>query len=128
MPAAIMLKSSVFTVYIYMATLGLGFVGTLYFGPILFQSVFGANSIQSGIRLIPFMGCLIVGSLGSSFLISKFPYVKVFLLVGSCCNVIGYGLFYTVNENSSWGHQAGFLSFCGKYFNFNLIFSSHDHF
>ncbi|KAI7850902.1 major facilitator superfamily domain-containing protein [Circinella umbellata] len=116
MPAAIMLKPSVLTIYIFMATLGLGFVGTLYFGPILFQSVFGANSIQSGIRLIPFMGCLIAGSLGSSYLISKIPYVKFFLLVGACCNVLGYGLFYTVNENSSWGQQAGFLSFCGLAF------------
>ncbi|KAI9259576.1 major facilitator superfamily domain-containing protein [Phascolomyces articulosus] len=116
MPVAIMLKPSVFTVYIYMITLGLGFVGTLYFGPILFQSVFGANSTQSGVRLIPFMACLIAGSLGSSILINKFPYFKIYLLIGACSNVLGYGLFFTVNENSSWGQQAGYLSFCGLAF------------
>ncbi|KAI9494525.1 major facilitator superfamily domain-containing protein [Zychaea mexicana] len=116
MPAAVVLKPSLFTVYIYMVCLGVGFAGTLYFGPILFQSVFGANSTQSGIRLIPFMGSLIAGSLGSSILINYFPYFKAYVLLGACCNVLGYGLIFTVNENSTWGQQAGYLVFCGLAF------------
>lgn len=112
-PWQVISNPGVFTIYIYMACLGLTFIGTLYFGPILFQSVFGANSTQSGIRLIPFMVCLIAGSLGSGFLLRAFPYVKFFIILGAASNLLGYGLFYTVNENSNWGRQAGFLTFCG---------------
>ena len=94
--------------------LGLGFVGTLFFGPILFQSVFGASSSESSIRLIPFMVCLIVGSFISSFAMRRIPYPKLYIIIGSASNVLGYGLFQLVNENSNWGKQAGFLTFCGK--------------
>lgn len=113
LPASVMLNPDVIIVYSYMFCLGLTFIGTLYFGPVLFQSVFGANSSESGIRLIPFMVCLIAGSLGGGFMIRSFPRVKIYLIVGAACNVLGYGLFYTVNENSSWGQQAGYLAFCG---------------
>jgi hypothetical protein len=99
-------------------TLGLTFTGTLYFGPIYFQSVFGATSEQSGIRLIPFMVCLIGGSIGSGILIRKITNVKIFLVVGAASNLLGYGLFYTVNEHSTWGQQAGYLAFCGLAFSF----------
>lgn len=116
MPWQVLSNPGVFVIYLYMTCLGLGFIGTLYFGPVLFQSVFGANSTASGIRLIPFMACLIVGSVGSGFLLRKFPYIKFYIVVGASSNLLGYGLFYTVNEHSNWGQQAGFLTFCGLAF------------
>lgn len=100
-------------VYGYMMCLGLTFIGTLYFGPVYYQSVFGADSTQSGIRLIPFMVGLIAGSIGCGVLVRRFPHVKYFICIGAACNLLGYGLFYTVNVNSSWGQQAGYLTFCG---------------
>lgn len=100
-------------VYGYMLCLGLTFIGTLYFGPVYYQAVFGANSTQSGLRLIPFMVCLIGGSVGTGILIRRFPNTKVYMVIGGASNLLGYGLFYTVNENSTWGQQAGYLAFCG---------------
>ncbi|KAI9494516.1 major facilitator superfamily domain-containing protein [Zychaea mexicana] len=113
MPRQVLLNPKVFVIYLYMVTLGLGFIGTLYFGPILFQSVFGANSSESGIRLIPYMVCLIAGSIGSGILLPRFPYIKMYIMIGAASNILGYGLFYTVDETASWGRQAGFLCFCG---------------
>ncbi|KAI9259574.1 major facilitator superfamily domain-containing protein [Phascolomyces articulosus] len=113
MPYQVLLNPRIAVIYLYMVTLGLGFIGTLYFGPILFQAVFGANSSESGIRLIPYMVCLIAGSVGSGILLSKFPYVKLYIIIGSASNILGYGLFYTVDETANWGRQAGFLTFCG---------------
>ncbi|KAI9312493.1 major facilitator superfamily domain-containing protein [Dichotomocladium elegans] len=113
MPREVVLNGKVLTLYLFMICLGIGFIGTLFFGPILFQSVFGANSTESGIRLIPYMGCLIFGSLSSASFMRLFPYIKFYILVGASSNIIGYGLFYTVNESSNWGTQAGFLTFCG---------------
>ncbi|KAG0165272.1 hypothetical protein DFQ30_008692 [Apophysomyces sp. BC1015] len=112
-PPEVILNPAVIVIYCYTACLGLGFIGTLYFGPIYFQSVFGADSTQSGTRLIPFMILLIASSLGSSFVIRYFPYIKAYLVIGSIINVIGYGLFYTINEHSTWGQQAGYIAFCG---------------
>ena len=61
------------------------------------------------------MVLLVVGSVGSSFLIGQYvPYMKYFLLLASASNLLGYGLFYTVNEDSTWGQQAGYLVFCGE--------------
>lgn len=91
------------------------FIGTLYFGPILFQAVFGASSTSSGIRLIPYMALLIVGSVGSGFLLPRFRRLKYYLMFGAASNLLGYGLFFTVNENSNWGQQACYLTFCGRY-------------
>lgn len=114
MPARILGNPAVVILYIYMVCLGLGFIGTLYFGPVMFQAVFGADSMSSGIRLIPYMACLIVASVGSGYLLSFFPYIKFYIVFGAAINLLGFGLFYTVNETSSWGQQAGYLTLCGK--------------
>lgn len=62
------------------------------------------------------MACLIAGSLGGGLLLRYFNYIKVYILVAAASNLLGYGLFFTVNETSSWGRQAGFLTFCGLAF------------
>lgn len=116
LPPKVMLNPRIVLIYLYMVCLGLGFIGTLYYGPVLYQSVFGADSTASGVRLIPYMALLIAGSVGSTILINYIPYVKAFIIFGAACNVLGYGLFYTVNEHSNWGQQACFLTFCGLAF------------
>ncbi|KAI8889763.1 MFS general substrate transporter [Backusella circina FSU 941] len=116
LPGRVLLNPSVVIVYLDIMCLGFGFIGTLYFGPIYFQSVFGANSTESGVRLIPYMVCLILGSAISSSLIAKYPNVKYYMVIGAASNVLGFGLFYTVNEYSSWGQQACFFMFCGLAF------------
>ncbi|KAI8391422.1 major facilitator superfamily domain-containing protein [Radiomyces spectabilis] len=113
LPAEIMMNPRIIVLYLYITCLGVGFIGTLYFGPILFQAVFGADSTQSGIRLIPYMVLLITGSIGSSWFMILFPYVKLYIVIGAVSNLLGYGLFYTVNEYSSYSQQVGFLTFCG---------------
>ena len=80
----------------------------------MFQAVFRADSTGSGIHLVPYMGCLIVASVGSGFALPRFPYVKVYLMLASVCNIIGFGLFRLVNENSSWGEQSCYFMLCGK--------------
>jgi hypothetical protein len=113
LPGRVMFNPPVTLVYGYMCCIGLTFIGTLYFGPVYYQSVFGANSTDSGLRLIPFMVCLIGGSVGCGILLRRFPHTKYYLVIGSASNLLGYGLFYTVNESSGWGQQAGYLAFCG---------------
>ncbi|KAI8070924.1 major facilitator superfamily domain-containing protein [Gongronella butleri] len=120
LPGRVLFKPEITILYLYMVALGTSFIGTLYFGPIMFQAVYGADSTQSGIRLIPYMALLIVGSVGSANLLYYFPYVKVYVVFGAAVNVIGYGLFYTIDEYSSYGQQVGYLTMPGLCFGLSL--------
>ncbi|KAI8147545.1 major facilitator superfamily domain-containing protein [Fennellomyces sp. T-0311] len=113
MPPRIILDPKVFLIYLYLCCLGFGFASVPYFGPMLFQAVFGATSTESGVRLIPFMACLIAGAIASGISMKFFLYIKLYTVAGAALNVLGLGLFHTVNESSSWGTQACFLPFCG---------------
>ncbi|KAG2222063.1 hypothetical protein INT45_007949, partial [Circinella minor] len=113
LPPEIILNPAITIFYFYIICIGLGFIATLYYGPILFQSVFGADSTESGIHLVPYMGCLIVASVGSGFALPHFPYMKFYLMLASICNIIGFGLFRLVNENSSWAQQSCYFMLCG---------------
>ncbi|ORY96855.1 major facilitator superfamily-domain-containing protein [Syncephalastrum racemosum] len=113
LPRQVILDPGVFVIYLYIACLGVAFIGTLYYGPILFQSVFGADSTNSGVRLIPYMVMLIIASVSSGYVMNRFPYIKFYIVLAAVLNIIGYGLFFTVNENSTWAQQACYLMFCG---------------
>ncbi|KAI7887009.1 MFS general substrate transporter [Lichtheimia hyalospora FSU 10163] len=117
-PPELLLNPSVAIFYMYVFCFGLGFVSTLYYGPIMYQAVFGAASIESGVRLVPYMSCLIVSSVSSGIMLNRFPYVKFYIVIGAICNIVGFGLFYTVNEYSNWAQQACYIMLCG--FSFGL--------
>ncbi|CDS10019.1 hypothetical protein LRAMOSA02696 [Lichtheimia ramosa] len=113
LPPKLLKNPKVLVFYFYICCLGLGFVGTLFYGPITFQAVFGADSTQSGIRLMPYMGALIVGAIGGGQLLQRFPYPKFYIMAGSSSALLGFGLFQLTNEHSNWGFQAGFFAFAG---------------
>ncbi|KAI9318400.1 major facilitator superfamily domain-containing protein [Dichotomocladium elegans] len=106
LPPSLLGNWRILVLYLYICCIGLGFVGTLFYGPITYQAIFGANSMESGIRLIPYMGGLIVGAAFGGAMVARFPYPKIFLLAGSSLSVLGYGLFQLVNMNSNWDHHA----------------------
>ena len=54
-PFAVLLNPSVSIIYVFTFFVAFGFIGTLYFGPVIFQSVYGADSTTSGLRLLPYM-------------------------------------------------------------------------
>jgi hypothetical protein len=54
-PFAVLLNPAVSIIYLFTFFVAFGFIGTLYFGPVIFQSVYGADSTTSGLRLLPYM-------------------------------------------------------------------------
>lgn len=62
------------------------------------------------------MAMLIIASVSSGYVMSWFPYIKFYIVLAAVLNIIGYGLFFTVNEHSTWAQQACYLMFCGKFF------------
>ncbi|OLN86224.1 putative HC-toxin efflux carrier TOXA 13 [Colletotrichum chlorophyti] len=72
-----------------------------YYLPVWFQGIQGASAIESGIRFLPTMLSMVVGSVSSGILIRRVGYYTPFLIVGVCFMAIGSGLLYTLQVDSS---------------------------
>jgi EmrB/QacA subfamily drug resistance transporter len=84
-----------FTNKVFAAASAIGFVvgfamfGAMTFLPLFFQDVKGISAIESGVRLFPLMGGLLVASIGSGLLVSKWGRYKVFPVVGTALTTFG---------------------------------------
>ncbi|CAG8893347.1 unnamed protein product [Penicillium egyptiacum] len=67
----------------------------VYFLPIWFQSIKGSSAVESGIRLVPMMISMIVGSIGGGITNSKIGYYTPLAIIGSCIMSVGAGLLTT---------------------------------
>jgi EmrB/QacA subfamily drug resistance transporter len=68
---------------------GFAMFGALTFLPVFFQTVKGASPTQSGLRMLPVMAGLLVASIGSGQLISRWGRYKVFPVLGTALMTIG---------------------------------------
>ena len=74
---------------VFSAASAIGFVvgfamfGALTFLPVFLQEVKGVSAIASGVRLFPMMGGLLVASIGSGLLVSRWGRYKIFPVVGT---------------------------------------------
>ena len=84
-----------FTNKVFSSTSAIGFVvgfamfGALSFLPLFFQIVKGVSPTESGLRLFPMMGGLLVASIGSGQIVSRWGRYKVFPVVGTILVTIG---------------------------------------
>ncbi|KGO75557.1 Major facilitator superfamily domain, general substrate transporter [Penicillium italicum] len=67
----------------------------VYFLPIWFQSIKGSSAAESGIRLLPMMLSLVVGSISGGIVNSKIGYYTPLATIGSCIMSGGAGLLTT---------------------------------
>lgn len=94
---------------VFSAASAIGFVvgfamfGALTFLPLFFQDVRGVSAIQSGLRLFPLMGGLLVASIGSGLLVSRWGRYKVFPVVGTALMTVGLYLMSLIGVHTgSW--------------------------
>jgi DNA-binding MarR family transcriptional regulator len=82
---------------VFTSTSAIGFVvgfamfGAMSFLPLFFQIVKGTSPTASGLRLFPMMGGLLVASIGSGQIVSRWGRYKVFPVVGTA--LISVGLY-----------------------------------
>ena len=80
---------------VFSAASAIGFVvgfamfGALTFLPLFFQMVKGVSPTQSGVRLFPLMVGLLLASIGSGQLVSRWGRYKVFPVVGTALMTVG---------------------------------------
>jgi EmrB/QacA subfamily drug resistance transporter len=104
-----------FTNRVFAAASSIGFVvgfamfGALTFLPLFFQDVKGISAIQSGVRLFPLMGGLLVASIGSGQLVSRSGRYKVFPVVGTALMTIGLYLMHLIGVGTGAWVMAGYM-------------------
>ncbi|KAJ5412591.1 MFS general substrate transporter [Penicillium crustosum] len=80
----------------------------VYFLPIWFQSIKGSSAVESGIRLLPMMISMVVGSIGGGITNSKIGYYTPLAITGSCIMSVGAGLLSTFQVDTSEGKWIGY--------------------
>ncbi len=87
-------------------------LGALTFLPLFFQDVRGVSAIQSGLRLFPLMGGLLVASIGSGLLVSRWGRYKVFPVVGTGLMTVGLYLMSLIGVHTgAWSAAASMAVF-----------------
>ncbi len=85
---------------------GIGFIvgfamfGAITFLPLFLQVVRGEAATSSGLQLLPMMGGLLLTSIGSGLLISRWGRYKVFPVAGTAIMTVGLFLFSTMDQNT----------------------------
>jgi EmrB/QacA subfamily drug resistance transporter len=104
---------------VFAAASAIGFVvgfamfGALTFLPLFFQDVKGISAIQSGVRLFPLMGGLLVASIGSGLLVSKWGRYKVFPVVGTALMTVGLYLMSLIGVSTGAWTMAAYMAVFG---------------
>jgi MFS family permease len=91
---------------------GFAMFGALTFLPLFLQVVKGVSPTTSGVRLFPMMGGLLVASIGSGQLVSRWGRYKVFPVVGTALMTVGLYLMSTVGvATGAWVESAYMVVF-----------------
>ena len=83
-------------------------MAVVYFLPIWFQSVKGVSAVESGIRLLPLMLAMVVGSIGGGIVTPRVGYYTPFAIIGSCMSSVGAGLLTTLQVDTGRGKWIGY--------------------
>ncbi|HEY4384356.1 MAG TPA: MDR family MFS transporter, partial [Ktedonobacteraceae bacterium] len=95
-------KNRIFTVSIIVTAItGMGMFGCIIFLPLYSQGVLGISATNAGLRLIPLMGGLILSSIISGMLVSRFGKYKWITFTGMIITVGGSLLLQQLNVNST---------------------------
>ena len=85
----------------------------LYYLPIYFQSVDNVSPIQSGVRNLPLVIAIAIGSVFSGGIVSKTGHAAPFMLGAAVLTTVCAGLIYTFDIGTSSGKWIGYQVFYG---------------
>ncbi len=80
---------------------GFALLGSTTFLPLFLQVVQGVSPTNSGLRMLPLMGGVLVTSIGSGQLISRWGRYKVFPVVGTATMAVGLYLLSRMDNQTS---------------------------
>jgi energy-converting hydrogenase Eha subunit E len=83
-------------------------ITVIYYLPLWFQAIKAVSATQSGIRTLPLVLSLVVGSIFAGTMTTKFGCYNPFLIACSVLMSIGAGLLMTLKVDSSEGEWIGY--------------------
>lgn len=112
-PPRIVKKRTVWSSAVFEFFLGACFLLAMYFLPFWFQAVKGASAVSSGIMNIPMLLSVVVFSVGSGIVVTKWGYYTPFIIGAAVLMPIGYGLTSTLKVDSGAAAWIGFQIIAG---------------
>jgi DNA-binding MarR family transcriptional regulator len=92
---------------------GFALLGTTTFLPLFLQVVQGVLPTESGLRMVPLMAGMLITSIGSGQLISRWGRYKVFPLVGTATMAVGLYLLSRLDAQTSLVAMAAYMLVLG---------------
>ncbi|KAK6502401.1 hypothetical protein TWF506_002982 [Arthrobotrys conoides] len=80
----------------------------IYFLPLWFQTIKGVSAVDSGIRILPFMLSMVLGSILSGAVTTRIGYYTPFAIIGSSIMSVGGGLLTTLQIDSGPSKWIGY--------------------
>jgi EmrB/QacA subfamily drug resistance transporter len=108
LPGRIVFQRSVAFGSISQFCVGATMITVSLFIPLWFQAIQGVSAMQSGIRTIPLVLSVVVGSILSGALVQRIGYYTPFMILGSVSMAVGAGLLTTWNINTTRAAWIGF--------------------
>lgn len=95
-------------------------VTTLYYTPLLFQFTRGDGALMAGVRLLPFLGGIILFSILNGALMPRLGYYMPWYVSGTAMILAGSSIMATIDSSTTegriYGGTALIGSGCGTYF------------
>ncbi|KAJ3473778.1 hypothetical protein NLG97_g10137 [Lecanicillium saksenae] len=88
--------------YVTSALHAFTFISASYYLPLYFQAVLGANSLLSGVYLLPLVAVMSLMSAFIGFFISKTGKYKMAITGGLFLSTLGFGLFTYLGDRPHW--------------------------
>ena len=92
---------------------GTAMFGTIIFLPLFLQVVLGASATSSGMLLLPLVGGILIGSIASGRLITRWGRYKIFPVLGTALLTLGVWLLSTMGVTTSFVVAAAYMVVVG---------------
>ncbi|KAF9929623.1 hypothetical protein FBU30_001412 [Linnemannia zychae] len=99
---------------------GMGFFGIMFFMPLYFQIVRLESATSAGLEMLPLIVGLLIASISSGFMVSKWGQYRPFIWIGLALSTVGTGLLTLLKETSSRGTIIGYLFINGAGLGFSM--------
>ncbi|KAJ6519356.1 major facilitator superfamily-domain-containing protein [Mycena sanguinolenta] len=119
-PPRIFVKRSIWAGGWFSLTMGASFFIFVFYIPIWFQAIKGTTAVKSGIDNLPMILSLVVSSIFSGVLVTKFGYYTPFILLATAFLTIGGALMTTFKTNTGHAHWIGYQVIYGLGIGFGM--------
>ena len=92
---------------------GAAFMGSILYLTQFNQQVYGATASEAGFMLLPMVGGMMVSSIATGQLVSKFGRYKPFIVTGFALATLSILALVTLQPDTPYWHQAVIMAFAG---------------